>query len=109
MRAGDFVLVHLAGPKEQFWGRLLELGPMGVAVRGIHVESFEDWARQVGRREERTMDVVEVFFPMHRVEKMFRDEDMGVLPSYHRQFKTIAGMEALDYFENFFSSPDPAD
>lgn len=109
MRPGAFVLLHLTGPKEQFWGRLLELGPMGVTLRGISLNSFEDWARQVGKREEKTMDVVAVFFPMHRIEKMFQDEDMGVVPSYTRQFKTLAGMEAVDYYQNFFNPPLAAD
>jgi hypothetical protein len=109
MRPGSFVLLHLADPKEQFWGRLIELGATGVTLRGINLNSFEDWARQVGRREEMTMDVVAVFFPMHRIEKMFQDEDMGVLPSFTRRFKTLTGMEAVDYFQNFFNPPVAVD
>lgn len=109
MRAGTFILLHLTDPKEQFWGRLADLGPMGVTLRGISLNSFEDWARQVGRREEKTMDAVVVFFPMHRIEKIFQDEDMGVLPSYTRRFKAISGMEAIDYFQNYFNPPVAAD
>jgi len=105
MGPNEFVILHLTGPKEQFWGRLIELGPMGVTLRGISLNSFEDWARQVGRREEKTMDVVAVFFPMHRIEKIFQDEDMGVVPSYTRRFKDLAGMEAVDYYQNYFDPP----
>jgi len=46
---------------------------------------------------------------MHRIEKMFQDEDMGVLPSFTRRFKTLAGMEAVDYFQNFFNPPVAVD
>jgi len=105
MDAGNFVIVHLVNPKEQFWGLLRELNAAGVTLRGINMNSFEDWARQVARGEEKTIDVVQVFFPMHRMEKMFLDEDMGILPSLARQFFTITGINALDYMEETFDVP----
>jgi len=103
MDAGSFVIVHLLNPKEQFWGQLEELNSSGVTLRGISMSSFEDWARQVARGEEKTMDVVLMFFPMHRVERVFLDEDMGILPSLARQFFTICGIHAYDYFETTFA------
>ena len=103
MDAGSFVIVHLVQPKEQFWGQLQELNSAGVTLRGISMRSFEDWARQVARAQEKTMDVVLRFFPMHRVERVFLDEDMGVLPSLARQFSTICGIQADEYFETTFA------
>ena len=102
MDVGNFVIVHLINPKEQIWGLLKELNAAGLTLRGINIKSFEDWARQVARDEEKTMDVVLMFFPMHRVEKVFLDEDMGVLPSLSRQFYAITGMNARDYMESSF-------
>ena len=106
MDPGSFVIVHLIGPKEQFWGELGELNSSGVTLRGISMSSFEDWARQVARGQEKTMDAVLMFFPMHRVERVFLDEDMGVLPSLVRQFFTICGIHAHEYFETTFA-PTP--
>jgi hypothetical protein len=109
MDPGTFVILHLTGPKEQFWGRLIVLGPTGVTLRGVNLNSFEDWARQVGRREERTMEAVPIFFPMHRIERMFEDEDMGIVASYRRRFKELAGLEAVEYFQNVFGPSPSAD
>jgi len=103
MDPGSFVIVHLISPKEQFWGQLRELSASGVTLRGISLSSFEDWARQVARGQEKTMDVVLMFIPMHRVERVFLDEDMGVLPSLTRQFLGICGIHAHDYFETTFT------
>jgi len=108
MDPGSFVIAHLADPKEQFWGRLEELNSAGVTLRGISMSSFEDWARQVARGQEKTMDVVLMFFPMHRVERVFLDEDMGVLPSLARQFHTICGIQPDEYFETTFAPADRA-
>jgi hypothetical protein len=103
MDPGSFVIAHLINPKEQFWGQLRELSSSGVTLRGISLSSFEDWARQVARGPEMTMDVVLMFFPMHRVERVFLDEDMGVLPSLVRRFFTICGIHAHEYFETTFA------
>jgi hypothetical protein len=100
--AGSFVIAHLINPKEHFWGLLKELNAAGLTLRGISMNSFEDWARQVAKGEEKTMDVVLMFFPMHRVERIFLDEDMGVLPSLTRQFYGITRMNAREYMESSF-------
>lgn len=108
MKINNFVIVHLLNPKEQFWGLLLDIKTYGVTIRGINLNSFEDWARQANKKE-KNMDVVTMFFPMHRVEKIFLDEDMGILPSLVHQFKLISGLEVNDYFEINFKDFDPAD
>jgi len=106
MEKGSFVIVHLTAPKEQFWGLLHGMNATGVTLRGINMVSFEDWARQTAKGGEKTMDAVLMFFPMHRVERMFLDEDMGVVPSHARRFQDIVGTPARDYFErNFDATP----
>jgi len=104
----SFVIVHLTNPKEQFWGLLLDIKTYGITVKGINLNSFEDWARQV-KLKEKNMDVVTVFFPMHRVEKIFLDEDMGILPSLVHQFKEISGVEVNEYFEMDLKNIDDID
>lgn len=108
MKVNNFIIVHLINPKEQFWGLLQEIKDYGITIRGINLNSFEDWARQA-KSKEKNMDVATVFFPMHRVEKIFLDEDLGVLPSFTHQFKEISGIEVNEYFEVNFKDIDNID
>ncbi len=105
MKINSFVIVNLTEPKEQFWGLLLDIKNYGITIKGINVNSFEDWARQV-KKSEKNIDVITIFFPMHRIEKIFLDENMGILPSMSNQFKIISGMEVNEYFKDFFEDYD---
>jgi hypothetical protein len=81
---GQIVLVTLNTPREKFWGALLELSPAGVSLRGIDLNSLEDFARQV-----KSGDAVSpgaVFFPMHRVERIELDARNGDIPSLCERF-----------------------
>src|SRR5262245_25952594 len=81
---GQIVLVTLNTPREKFWGALLELSPAGISLRGIDLNSLEDFARQV-----KSGDAVSpgaVFFPMHRVERMELDARNGDIPSLCERF-----------------------
>ena len=48
---GSFVLVHLCAPREKFWGLLEQRDSSGVVVRGLAVEGFEDWVREINRED----------------------------------------------------------
>ncbi|MEP6471286.1 MAG: hypothetical protein ABJC28_04660 [Acidobacteriota bacterium] len=91
MKAGSFVVVHLVLPREKFWGVLHEASPSGVTVRGIALDAFESWAREVARGGETSSFPATVFFPMHRVERVFADETSGEVASYAERFEQIVG------------------
>lgn len=94
---GAAVLVHLTAPVEKYWGILGELGPAGVTLRGIGVESFDDWTAQAARGAERTLDLATVFFPMSRVERVFLDEPVGEVESYGQRFFRRVGRPVEEY------------
>ena len=71
------MILYLQCPKEKIWGLLVSLGTAGVVVRGIDLVAFDDWMRQEARGEEPVLGLSTVFYPMHRVERMERDETMG--------------------------------
>ena len=98
MEAGTFVLVHLHSPKEKYWGVLRALSPAGVTVRGIDVALFDDWARQYLARAEPELGVATLFFPLHRVEKMFEDARIGTVAAYHERFFEMVGRDVRDVF-----------
>ena len=84
------VVAYLKEPREQIWGVLLSLDQNGVVIKGISLESFDDWCRQVAKGEE-SIGLSEMFIPTLRVEKILLDEKVGSLPSYSDRFQKMVG------------------
>lgn len=95
--AGTVVLVTLNAAREKFWGAILDLAPAGVSLRGINLNSFEDFALQVKSGEAATPNAV--FFPMHRVERIELDARNGEIPSLQERFFAKTGRHFTDLFE----------
>lgn len=95
--AGSVVIVNLASPSEKYWGVLGEIGVAGVVIRGIGVQSFDDWTAQAARGEERTLDLATMFFPLYRIERIFLDEPVGEVESYAQRFFKRVGRPVEDY------------
>jgi hypothetical protein len=68
MNAAQLVLVTLQNPREKFWGMLLALTPAGASLRGVDLQSFDDFMQMVKAGEASAASTV--FFPMHRVQRM---------------------------------------
>lgn len=88
------VLVTLSSPREKFWGALLSLTAAGVSLRGVNLESFDDFAAQL--RDGEPADAASVFFPMHRVERIEVDARSGEAPSLAERFETRTGRVASE-------------
>ena len=86
---GTIVLVTLNTPREKFWGAVLTISPSGISIRGIDLNSFEDFARLVKAGENVTP--ASVFFPMHRVERIELDARNGDIPSLAERFENRTG------------------
>ncbi len=102
---GHFVLAHLVSPNEKFWGRLEEMSAMGFVLRGLNVESFEDWLRDVSRDERQGVGLVTMFVPLHRLERLFLDERVGGVESYREVFERRTGRP----IESAFGGPPEGD
>lgn len=87
--AGSVVIVTLNMPREKFWGTLLALTPAGASLRGIDLNSLDDFARQVRDGDEVNANMV--FFPMHRIERIESDTRNGEIPSLQERFENKAG------------------
>jgi hypothetical protein len=99
MQANSFVVVNLHSPKERFVGRLIEIGAPGVTLRGLDLMSFDDWMHDVSNEEESGVRPTTIFFPLHRVEKIMLDENLGGIPSLGNTFLTTIGASIDDYLE----------
>jgi hypothetical protein len=93
---GALVLVTLSNPREKFWGAILELTPAGLSIRGIDLNSFDDFAGQVKAGDPVTAG--SVFFPMHRIERMDLDAPNGEFPSLEERFENKTGQGVASLF-----------
>jgi len=87
------VVVSCASPREKFWGLLLELSAAGVTLRGVPVETFEDFLRQWAREGEHLIGPVTLFVPLHRVERVEVDESAGVVEGMGERFRRVSGRD----------------
>jgi hypothetical protein len=97
MDPNNIVIVSLVSPKEKIWGQLLQLDTKGVTVRGIELNSFDDFVRQIVGREECTVGMTQVFYPMHRLERVELDESSGSIPSVAERFRSLVGLNIQEY------------
>jgi hypothetical protein len=93
VKPGAIVLVHLANPVEKFWGVLLSLESVGLVLRGINLNSFDDWLVALATDRGQDLGLVTMFVPMARVERMFLDERVGEVESYRERVERRAGRD----------------
>ncbi len=97
----SIVIVSLHSPKEKLWGELLSLHPAGITVRGIDLNSFDDFIVQVLHPEGERIGLPTLFFPMNRVERIALDEAIGSIPSLAEVFEQKVGRSLPDYLALF--------
>ncbi len=91
MNPNSIVIVSLHTPKEKVWGILLDINPSGVTIRGVDLNSFDHFIRQVNEPDGERVGLPTVFFPMTRVERIALDEPSGSIPSMADVFSAQAG------------------
>ncbi len=90
-------VVSLHSPKEKVWGLLLGIDQTGIWIHGIDINSFDDWSRQVALQKEASMGLSTMFFPMIRVEKIIKDDDVGSIKSFSSIFFERTGFNVKDF------------
>jgi hypothetical protein len=93
---GSPVVVNLHSPREKLWGLLNELNAAGVFLRGIDLNTFDDWTRMIVRGE-RNIGLNHVFLPMWRVERVSLDETLDDIPSLADRFQSRVGISVNEY------------
>ena len=96
---GALVVAFLHSPKERIWGMLRGIDASGAWIEGINLDSFEDWARQVARREEPTIGLSIAFYPLSRVEKLLLDRSAPGQPSFGERFGSLTGGPIEGYLQ----------
>jgi hypothetical protein len=97
MELNSIVIVSLHDPKEKIWGQLIGLSQAGITVRGLDVNSFDDFLQQVRTPEQGQVGLATIFYPMQRVERIALDEAKGSIPSLAQVFERQVGRSLLEY------------
>jgi hypothetical protein len=97
----SIVIVSLHTPKEKIWGELLAINTAGITLRGIDLNSFDHFVRQINEPENERVGIPTVFFPMTRVERVSLDEPSGAIPSMDELFSRKVGRPLLAYLAQF--------
>ena len=80
MEPHSIVVVSLHTPKEKVWGELIAIHQAGITLRGIDLNSFDDFVRRINGPEGERIGLPTLFFPMNRVERIALDEPSGAIP-----------------------------
>jgi len=88
---GRYVVLYLHSPREKHWGALLQMDAAGLWLKGIELESFDAWARELTSDEPGHMGLTTFFVPYLRVDKVTLDERVGPMPSLKERFEAITG------------------
>jgi len=90
MEAGELVVVSCTAPREKFFGVLVALAPVGATVRGVPIDAFEDWMRQVASEAAPMIGPVTIFLPAHRLDRIEVDESAGAVEGFADRFRRVA-------------------
>ena len=97
----SIVVISLHSPKEKVWGELLDINPSGVTLRGIDLNSFDHFIRQLNEPDGERIGLPTIFFPMNRVERVSLDEPTGSIPSMNELFARKIGRSLTEYLSQF--------
>lgn len=105
MNPGSIVIANLANPSEKYWGVLESIAPWGVTLRGLNLSSFDDWVNDLLQQGEVSIGLTTVFFPLHRIERIFLDEPVGQAESLSQNFERRVG-SSVEAFLGLADTPD---
>ena len=88
---GALVIVHCRDPREKMWGVLLRLDGVGLVLRGLDLDSVEDWLRQERDGQQPLIAPSTCFLPTHRITRVDLDESRAAVPSYADRFAEACG------------------
>ncbi len=75
---------------------LLSIKASGITIRGIDLNSFDDWSRGVAK-DDGEMGLSTTFFPIHRVERVTLDESIGNVLSLAETFEARVGKDVWSF------------
>src|SRR5260221_13490861 len=81
LEPNSIIILSLHSPKVKLWGALTSINAAGVNMRGMDLNSFDDFNRHVRDPRGERIGQPTLFFPMQRVERIAPDEPPCSIPS----------------------------
>jgi len=94
--AGALVVVHCSNPKEKLWGMLLRLDTVGLQLRGLDLNSVEDWLRQELAGGDALIVPSTLFIPSTRLERVYLDQSAGPVQSFGDRYRAACGRDVRE-------------
>jgi hypothetical protein len=91
--SGSLVVINCTNPKEKMWGMLLKLDATGAVMRGMDLDTVEDWLRQEKGGGPALIGPSTFFLPVHRIVRIDLDESTGVIASFGDRYRTDCGRD----------------
>jgi hypothetical protein len=96
IESGSLVIINCGSPKEKLWGVLLRLDPVGAVVRGLDLDSVEDWIRQERNDSGSLITPFTFLIPTHRILRIDLEEGGGPVESFGDRFAVVCGRDVRD-------------
>ncbi|MCP4901847.1 MAG: hypothetical protein GY906_33195 [bacterium] len=90
------MIAYLMNPKERIWGVLIRHDTMGIVLRGLDLNSIEDWIAQERSGSEKLITPSTQFVPTHRLERIYADERSGNVDSCGERFTALCNRDARE-------------
>jgi hypothetical protein len=95
---GSTIIVNLHSPREKLWGILFQINSSGVFMRGVDLNTFDEWVRLIARGEP-NVGLTSLFLPLWRVDRILLDESIDDIRSLADQFHQRVGMTIEQYIQ----------
>jgi hypothetical protein len=91
--SGSLVIIHCTNPKEKMWGLLLKLDATGAVVRGMDLDTVEDWLRQEQTGGQALIGPSTFYLPVHRIVRIDLDESNEVIAGFGDRYRARCGRD----------------
>jgi hypothetical protein len=88
---GSLVIVNITNPREKAWGVLLRLDAIGAVIRGLDLNSVEDWLTQQRIGADQLITASTFLIPTHRIIRIDLEEQGGVIESFADRYAAACG------------------
>lgn len=103
---GSLVVIHCTSPREKAWGVLVRLDVVGAVVRGMDLNSVEDWLLQERTGSDGLIQPFTFFVPLHRVARIDLEERGGPVPSYGERYGEACGRDVREALGAWDGAPN---
>jgi hypothetical protein len=103
------VVVNCSNPREKVWGLLIRLDSVGAVVRGLDLNSVDDWLRQERNQGDSLIAPGTFLIPTHRILRIDLEESGGLVSSFGDRYTSACGGDVRDALLGYPREPEKCD